>query len=107
MRNSTKLTVAALGLAGALGSTGALGAPNFSGVPEKDVAMFYPGQSSWEWVLTQTDHSGAEKFRAGKDCAACHIGDEKTMGALLVSGKMNEPTPIAGKPGSLDAKVQF
>jgi hypothetical protein len=85
----------------------AAAAPNWSGVPAKDVMLFYPGQSSWEWVLTPSDHPGAEKFRAGKNCAACHIGDEKNMGALLVSGKKNEPTPIPGKPGSIDAKVQF
>lgn len=82
-------------------------APNWSAVPAKDVQLFYPGQSSWEWSLTPSDHQGAAKFRGGKNCAACHIGDEKNMGALLVSGKKNEPTPIAGKPGSIDAKVQF
>ncbi|MGC9953768.1 MAG: ethylbenzene dehydrogenase-related protein [Rhizomicrobium sp.] len=107
MRIPAKALVAALGFAGAMGFSAAMAAPNWSGVPAKDVALFYPGQSSWEWVLTQTDHSGADKFRGGKNCAACHIGDEKNMGALLVSGKMNEPTPIPGKPGSVDAKVQF
>jgi hypothetical protein len=81
--------------------------PNWSAVPAKDVQLFYPGQSSWEWVMTPSDHSGADKFRGGKNCAACHIGDEKNMGALLVSGKKNEATPIAGKPGAIDAKVQF
>ncbi len=81
--------------------------PNWSAVPAKDVALFYPGQSSWEWVMTPADHPGADKFRGGKNCAACHVGDEKNMGALLVSGKKNEPTPIAGKAGAIDAKVQF
>lgn len=90
-----------------LGILPAAAAPAFSPANAKDVALFYPGQSSWEWVLTQTDHPGADKFRGGKDCAACHIGDEKNMGALLVSGKKNEPNPIPGKPGSIDAKVQF
>lgn len=107
MRTTTKIAIAALGLAGALVSTGALAAPNWASVPAKDVDLFYPGQSSWEWVLTQTDHSGATKFRAGKDCGACHIGDEKNMGAQLVSGHMNEPTPIPSKPGSVSAKVQI
>lgn len=105
MKLSTKTMTAALGIAGAMSFSAAMAAPNWSGVPAKDVQLFYPGQSSWEWVLT--DHPGAEKFRAGKDCAACHIGDEKNMGALLVSGKKNEAAPIPGKPGSIDAKVQF
>ncbi len=107
MRIPAKTLIAAFGLSGAMGFSVASAAPNWSGVPAKDVALLYPGQSSWEWVLTGTDHSGADKFKAGKNCAACHIGDEKTMGALLVSGKMNEKAPIPGKPGSLNAKVQF
>lgn len=107
MKRSIQALMATVAFAGAVGLSTAVAAPDWSSVPAKDVALFYPGQSSWEWVLTQTDHSGADKFRAGKNCAACHIGDEKNMGALLVSGKMNEPAPIAGKPGSIAAKVQF
>ena len=105
MRIRAKVLAAAFALTSSFGFSAAFAAPNWGGVPSKDVALFSPGQSSWEWIMT--DHSGAEKFRAGKNCAACHVGDEKNMGALLVSGKMNEATPIAGKPGSLTAKVQF
>ena len=107
MKVSMKVLAIALGFAGALSVSTAIAAPNWANVPAKDVALFYPGQSSWEWVMTPADHPGATKFRGGKNCAACHIGDEKTMGALLVSGKKNETTPIPGKPGSIDAKVQF
>lgn len=107
MKTTSKLLIAACGFAGMFGLTAANAAPAFPAAAAKDVSLFYPGQSSWEWVLTQTDHPGADKFRGGKDCAACHVGDEKNMGALLVSGKKNEPAPIAGKPGSVDAKVQF
>ena len=28
--------------------------------------------ASFEWALTQTDHSGAKKFREGKNCKDCH-----------------------------------
>jgi cytochrome c-type protein NapC len=102
-----KALVAALCVAGAMGFSAATAAPNWSGVPAKDVALFYPGQSSWEWLLTQADHVGADKFRDGKNCAACHLGDEKGMGRHLVSGRTNEPAPIPGKPGFMNAKVQF
>ena len=74
----TKSVIAALSLAGAAGLAPAWAAA-------KDVALFYPGQSSWEWVMTESDHSGAGKFRGGKNCAACHVGDEKNMGESLVS----------------------
>lgn len=71
-----------------------------------DITLFYPGQSSWEWVLTQADHSGAKKFREGKNCRACHKGEETAIGNLIVSGKKLEPNPIAGKPGSIPVNVK-
>lgn len=79
---------------------------DWNAVKEQEVMLFYPGQASWEWSLTQTDHSGAQKFREGKDCFACHKGEEKDIGALIASGKKLEPAPIAGKPGSLPLKVK-
>lgn len=112
MKFSVPVTIAALGLAGALASTGAYAAPNWAKVPAKDVVLFYPGQSSWEWLLTQTKHPGAAKFRGGKDCAACHIGDEKNIGKLMIDGGKGSNLPLQttampGKPGSIDAKVQI
>ena len=82
-------------------------AVDWAGVKGTDVVLLYPGQSSYEWVLTPSDHSGGFKVRDGKNCHECHVGEEKTMGDLLVSGKKNEPTPIAGKPGSVAANVKF
>ena len=105
MKTLMKAAIAASAMTLAFGLAPASAAPAIPG--GKDIALFYPGQSSWEWATTVGQHPGADKFRAGKGCAACHIGDEKTMGALLVSGKQNEPSPIAGKPGSLNAKVAF
>jgi cytochrome c-type protein NapC len=104
MRVSAKTLIAAIGFAAALGVSGATAAPSWS-VPAKGVTLFYPGQQSFDWILGE--HPGADKFKAGKDCGACHIGDEAKMGKDLVSGKGIEKTPPAGKPGSVDAKVQF
>lgn len=72
----------------------------------KDVVLFYPAQMSWEILLTQSDHSGAGKFREGKNCAGCHEGEERASGKLLVGDKSTEPTPIAGKPGFIMANVK-
>ncbi len=91
----------------ALAGAPAQAAIDWSGIPAKDVALFYPGQSSWEGMMTPADHEGADKFRGGKNCVACHDGDEKTMGDLMASGKRYETAPIAGKPGSFVAKVKF
>lgn len=100
-----------LSLGAACAVIGALaGAPvhaiDWNAVPEREVTLLYPGQGSWEWVLTQDDHSGAKKFREGKNCFACHKGEEKDMGAKMVAGKKIEPAPIPGKPGHLALKVK-
>lgn len=81
-------------------------AVDWSGVPAKEVVLFYPGQASWEWSLTQSDHSGNEKFREGKKCRECHRGEETNIGDLIVSGKKVEPDPIPGKAGSVALSVQ-
>ena len=105
-------------LAALLAAGSAHAAVDWASVPGKDVALFYPGQSSYEWALTAGDMSGATAFRTeGKDCAACHIGEEKDMGEHTVVNKARtfktgekpsiEPTPIAGKPGSIPATVKF
>ena len=92
-----------------LGSASAVPAAtiDWASVKGKDVVLFYPGQSSWEWVLTAGDHSGAPKFREGKNCHECHDGEQQKMGETLSSGKKNEPTPIAGKPGFVTVNVKF
>ncbi|EWY41832.1 hypothetical protein N825_23905 [Skermanella stibiiresistens SB22] len=82
-------------------------AVDWSKVPGRDVVMFYPGQTSWEWNLTEADHSAAAKFKAGKNCIECHKGEEKTQGALLASGKKAEPAPIPSFPGHVAANVRF
>jgi hypothetical protein len=78
---------------------------DWSGVPAKEVVLFYPGQSSLEWVLSG-DHGGAPKVKNGKTCKECHLGEEKDMGATLVSGAKNEPAPIAAKPAFVTAMVK-
>jgi hypothetical protein len=82
------------------------GAVDWTSVPGKDITLFYPAQMSWELLLTQTEHSGAGKFREGKNCRQCHDGEEAASGKLLVTDKAAERTPIPGKPGSVKASVK-
>ena len=107
----------AAGLVGILAGQAAHAAGiNWAAVPGKEVVLFYPGQSSWEWALSPGSMSGADDFRKGKDCATCHIGEEATMGPQIVTGAPRvfktgekpsiEPTPIPGKPGAIAATVK-
>jgi cytochrome c-type protein NapC len=81
-------------------------AVDWGNVKGSQVTLFYPGQSSWEHVLTPSDHEGAEKFRGGKDCLECHEDEEGEMGDTLSSGEKLEPDPVAGKPGSIAVEVK-
>jgi len=88
-------------------SAPAWAAVDWSKVQGKEVVMLYPGQTSWEWNLTDADHSAATKFKQGQNCAQCHRGEEKRQGDLMVSGKKAEPNPIAGFPGYVVSTVKF
>ncbi len=72
----------------------------------EDIILFSPGQASWEWVLTESDHSAAPSVRREKSCKDCHGGEEKDIGKLIASGKKLEPTPIEGRRGFLRLNVK-
>ncbi len=81
-------------------------AVEWGNVEAREVLLFYPGQASWEWALTQSDHSGNEKFREGKNCKACHDDEQQEIGGKIAGGEKLEPAPVAGKPGSLPVSIQ-
>ncbi len=80
---------------------------DWSEVKAKTVTLFYPGQASFEWVRTGKDHGGARAFsKLGDRCATCHAKEVRDMGAKIVSGEKAEATPIPGKRGHVDVKLQ-
>lgn len=77
---------------------------DWSKVPVSTVPLFYPGQSSYEWLRSK--HPGAQAIETGAACVTCHTGKEKAMGEKIVKGGPLEPTPVKGKVGSKELKVQ-
>lgn len=80
---------------------------DWSKVSATNVTLFYPGQASYEWL--RNDHKkgkGLKGVQSGQACVRCHEGEEKELGASLVKGGPLEPSPVKGKPGSVDLKVQ-
>lgn len=76
-------------------------------VPAATIPLFYPGQSSHEWVMSDAHKRGAKAVANGRACTDCHDdADQREMGARIVKGGALEPTPIAGKNGTIDLKVQ-
>lgn len=81
---------------------------NWSKIPVTKVALFYPGQSSYEWLRSEA-HKGANKeVQRGDACVSCHDAsdEEATQGAKIVKGHALEPTPVKGKNGHVDLSVQ-
>ncbi|WP_260295872.1 NapC/NirT family cytochrome c [Sedimenticola hydrogenitrophicus] len=98
---------AAGGTAAAAPVTGAGMGIDWSDVPARMITLFYPGETSMEWVMTGKDHGGARPFLKGGDrCTTCHDKETADMGRKMVSGDKAESTPIPGKRGSIPVNVQ-
>lgn len=93
---------------------GAMAAPDWSKAPVRKVKVFYPGQSSLEWIMNKADHSAVPDIvNKKRPCAKCHEGDANDVGDMIVAGKpvgnsktVLEPKPIAGKVGWLPVQFQ-
>ncbi len=82
---------------------------NWGEVPSREITLFYPGQSSMEWILTGKDHGGARPFtKLGDRCVTCHDKETAKMGQKIVTGEKLEPaeTVIPDKRGSIPVNVQ-
>ena len=78
---------------------------DWSKIPESSVALFYPGQSSYEWLRTSA-HKGSGGVKQGAECVKCHNGKEQAMGEKIVKGGPLEPVPVKGKNGYIALKFQ-
>lgn len=104
----------ALAVIGAFAAGGVMAAPDWSKATPVKMTLFYPGQSSLEWVMDKAEHSAVpdivDKKRA---CAKCHMGDANEVGDKIVKGgpvgnkkASIEPKPIAGKDGHIPVIFQ-
>lgn len=77
-------------------------------IPTVNIPLFYPGQSSYEWLISDAHKGASKEVKRGDSCVSCHDEDdaEKMMGEKLVQAGPLEPMPVAGKKGYLDLKVQ-
>ena len=68
--------------------------------------VFYPGETSIEWILNGRDHSGNRAFdKFGDRCMTCHEEELPDMGNKMVTGEKAESSPIPGKRGSIPVEV--
>ncbi|MCC4117481.1 ethylbenzene dehydrogenase-related protein [Aromatoleum toluclasticum] len=81
---------------------------NWGKVPAVTVPLFFPGQSSYEWLRSEEHKGAAKEVKRGDSCTSCHDEEdaEKDIGEKLVKGGRLEPRPVKGKSGFKALKVQ-
>ncbi len=81
---------------------------DWSKIKVSTVPLFYPGQSSYEWLRSDAHKGAAKETIRGDSCVSCHDDKdiEKEMGEKLVKAGPLEPTPVKGKNGYVELKVQ-
>jgi hypothetical protein len=79
---------------------------NWSSIPAKTVKLFYPGESTYQWLRSKKHKRAQRQTIKGESCVSCHEGEEAEMGSKLVIKNKLEPKPIAGKNGLVDLAVQ-
>ena len=80
-------------------------------IPATTVAMFYPGQSSYQWLRSEGHKGAAKETQRGDACTSCHddAKEEQLQGSKILRGNHPlEPQAAAlkGKAGHVDVKVQ-
>lgn len=79
---------------------------DWSKIRTKTVTLFYPGQSTYQWLRSRDHKRAYKKVLKGDSCVSCHEEEEADMGNLIVAGKRLEPAPIPGKNGTIELAVQ-
>jgi hypothetical protein len=77
-------------------------------LPTTKMVLFYPGQSTYEWLRSDEHKNAAKEVKRGDACLSCHDEEdaEKDIGNKIVKGGRLEPTPVAGKSGYKELVVQ-
>ena len=98
--------LAAALLAALAGNAGAAAPGDWSAVPTETLKLFYPGQSSYQWLRSPEHKRAFKKTLQGDSCVSCHEDEEEELGQTMVSGDRLEPHPIDGKQPVIDLATQ-
>lgn len=79
---------------------------DWSKIQSNIITLFYPGQSSYQWLRSQEHKRANKSVRKGEACVSCHEGEEPDMGAVIISGEKLEPHPQSNKPAVIDLNVK-
>ena len=81
-------------------------AVDWSSVPATEVKLFYPGQSSFQWLRSEEHKRANQKTAEGEACLGCHEGESEDIGNKIASGERLDEADLDDKQGVIDLKVQ-
>lgn len=79
---------------------------DWSKVPTNEMVLFYPGQSTYQWLRSKDHKRAFMQTQEGQACVACHLDEEELLGNTMVQEGRLEPTPVEGKNGSIKLGFQ-
>lgn len=84
---------------------------DWNAIPATKVTLFYPGQSSYQWLRSEAHKGAARETARGDACVSCHDDpkEEQLQGTKILKG--NHPLEprvavLKGKNGFVDVNVQ-
>lgn len=80
---------------------------DWSAVPTQNITLFYPGQSSYEWLLSKEHKRADKKVAEGDSCVSCHEGEDAEIGNKMVTGERLDPMPVEGKQATIELAAQL
>jgi len=81
-------------------------AVDWSKIPTNTVKLFWPGQSTYQWLRSPEHKQGARKTQKGNACTDCHEEEEQGLGDNMVGESDLEPMPVEGKNSTVDLTYQ-
>jgi len=78
---------------------------DWSKIKVKTVPLFYPGASTYDWLLTE-EHEGYKKVPKGAACVKCHEDDEENQGMAVLEQGMAEPKAAPNRRAVIQLAVQ-
>jgi len=79
---------------------------DWSSVPTNEVKLFYPGQSSYQWLRSEEHKRANQKTAEGDSCISCHEGEDEEIGNKIAAGERLDEADLDGKQGVINLKVQ-
>jgi hypothetical protein len=79
---------------------------DWSELPSTTLPLFYPGQSSYQWLRSEEHKRVAKAVEDGDPCLECHREEEADLGEALVVEHSIEPNPVDGKVSLVPLEVQ-